>query len=183
MRRLGSAKPGSLSPSYGHPDQSFPEERERVRGRRGGFALELTRQRGADKNLCCSLLSTNCVQKAPQRRARIEDLATRCPFTGVSRAQRARETPKKSEKRRPGAPAAGPPPREAGKSVEKVCSGPFRDLFQTLETYFETFSRLSGGFRLSRLISRLFQTLSGSLGPEGPKRPLQMVNGFPIEDA
>ena len=74
------------------------------------------------------------------------------------------ETPTKSEKSLPGLRPRGPP-RESGKSLEKV----FRDLF-------ETFSRLSRLFRDffpdSPAPGDFFQTFSGSLGPGGPERPL-----------
>ena len=71
------------------------------------------------------------------------------PFTRVSRALWARETLKKSL---PGPPAPGPP-RESGKSLEKVFRDLFRDFFQTLQTF-----------------SRLFPDSRGGPGAGGPGR-------------
>ena len=89
---------------------------------------------------------------------------TRWPFTGVSRALRARN-PKEVWKKSPGPQAPGPPP-ESGKSLERVFPGPYRDFFQTLETF-----------------SRLFPD---SRGPQG-RRPREtlftssLANGFPTQ--
>ena len=69
------------------------------------------------------------------------------------------ETPKKSEKCLPGPPAPGPP-QESGKSLEKVFSGPFRDFFQTLETF-----------------SRFFSDFFGVSGSDRPRDPCKWPTG------
>ena len=74
------------------------------------------------------------------------------------------ETPKKSEKKSPGASGPGTP-RESGKSLEKVP-----------KDFFETFSRLSGGPGAGGP-GRLFSDFLGVSGPEGMRDPCKWPTG------
>ena len=92
-------------------------------------------------------------------------LGTRWPFTGVSRALRPRETPKKSEKSLPGPEAPGPP--ESLEKVWKKSGESEKGLEKVPKDFFETFSRLSGGPGAGGP-GRLFSDFFGLSGPETP---------------
>ena len=64
-------------------------------------------------------------------------------------------------------------PRESGKSLEKVFSGPFQDFFQTLETFSRLFPDSRGALG-PEAPGDFFSDFFGVSGPEGPRVP---VNG------
>ena len=83
------------------------------------------------------------------------------------------ETLKKSES------LPGPEPPRVWKKSRKSLSGPFRDFFQTRQTFSRLFpdSRGVPGPEARETFFRLFR----GFGPGGPERPLKMVNGLPTQ--
>ena len=160
---LGPTKPDQshckkLSSKFGVPKTVLLVNRAFVPPEKGGFWRKWRRWR-----IC---ILTN---KSPRNLGKTNIW----PFTGVSRALRARNPEKVWNK-------AGP--RESLEKSRKSLFGTFSRLFPESRDFFQTFSRLAGGTGAGgffsdffqtclRLLSDFFQTFFRVSGPEGPRDP------------